>query len=38
MTDLLPFVVAGVTLAIVLTLGWLHRPIIGLDDEDGEDL
>ncbi len=38
MTDLLPFVVAGITLAIVLTLGWLHRPIIGLGDENDEDL
>lgn len=38
MTDLLPFVVAGITLAIVVALGWLHRPIIGLDDENDEDL
>lgn len=37
-TDLLPLIIAGVTLAIVVALGWLHRPIIGLDDEDGEDL
>mgnify|MGYP000399642410 FL=1 len=38
MTDLLPYVVAAITLAIVVALGWLHRPIIGLgDDEEGSD-
>ncbi len=37
-TDLLPYVVAAITLAIVVALGWLHRPIIGLgDDEEGSD-
>lgn len=38
MTDLLPYVVAAITLAIVVALGWLHRPIIGLGDENDEDL